>query len=372
MIQVKLKKTVTMKKILFVHSVGELGGAERMSLSLIENLPKSDFTCLLATPETGEFTSKVTAAGADCLLYDAIQPSFSSPLKTLKNSHQWRKILSKISPDVIHTADLLSTRSISGVADRLGIPIIFHAHFPFSLKFAQWALRKPPKKIVFCSTDLLNCHKEILDNCSAQSELEVIHNGVNTQLFAPVVEKNSRPKVGIIANLQERKGHKEFLEMVSIVNSKGIEAEFHIIGGDIMQEPREPLLKQLSQDLNIADKVVFHGQVSDVKPILGNLDILVCASYEEAFPVSILEAMAMRKAIVSTNVNGIPEAIEHEKSGLLVKPRSSHELAKGVIRLLRDSELRDTLASNAMHRVRNNFSVESYIAKWALCYRACH
>ena len=72
---------------------------------------------------------------------------------------------------------------------------------------------------------------------------------------------------------------------------KTIWPEFHIIGGDIMQEPREPLLKQLSKDLNIADKVVFHGQISDVKPILGNLDILVCASYEEAFPVSILEAM---------------------------------------------------------------------------------
>ena len=370
MITILSAKIMTMKKILFVHSVGELGGAERMSLSLIENLPKSEFTCFLATPQNGEFVTKAKAAGADCFFYDVIQPSLSSPLKTLKNTLQWRKLLKDLGPDVVHTADLLSTRALSGVAEKLKLPVVFHAHFPFSLEFAKWALRKPPKKIVFCSADLLETHKNILNECSSASQLEVIHNGVNTHLFAPSNVKNDRPKVGIVANLQERKGHKEFLEMVALVNAKGSKAEYHIVGGDIMQTPRAPLLRQLADDLGIGDDVTFHGQIADVRPIVGSLDILVCASYEEAFPVSILEAMAMKKAIVSTNVNGIPEAIQHESSGLLVKPKSSPELADAVLRLLSDTNLRNQLATNAMHRVQNYFSLESYIEKWIACYNA--
>ena len=58
-----------MKKILFVHSVGELGGAERMSLSLIEHLNKRDFICLIATPEKGDFIEKCTMNGATSVLY---------------------------------------------------------------------------------------------------------------------------------------------------------------------------------------------------------------------------------------------------------------------------------------------------------------
>lgn len=371
MITILLAKIMTMKKILFVHSVGELGGAERMSLTLIENLPKSDFSCFLATPEDGEFVARATTAGANCFNYDAIQPSLSSPLKTFKNILQWRELLKRIAPNVVHTADLLSTRALSGIAQTLGIPVVFHAHFPFSLEFAKWALRKPPKKIVFCSSDLLENHKSILSECSITSQLNVIHNGVNTALFAPSDVSNTCYKVGIVANLQERKGHKEFLEMVALVNAAGIKAEYHIVGGDIMQAPRELILKQFADDLGVSDDVTFHGQISDVRPIVRSLDILVCASYEEAFPVSILEAMAMKKAIVSTNVNGIPEAIEHENSGLLVGPKSSKELADSVVRLLSNTDLRNQLATNAMHRVQNNFSVETYIEKWIACYYSC-
>jgi len=360
-----------MKKILFVHCVGELGGAERMSLSLIENLSKSDFSCFLATPENGEFVSKASAEGAHCLQYESIQPSFSTPLKTLKNTLQWRKILTGVKPDIIHTADLLSTRAISGIAKRMGVPVILHSHFPFSAQFARWALRKPPEKVIFCSNDLLTSHQSIINQYCPQSQLEVIHNGVNTALFAPAAFSNPHPKVGIVANLQERKGHKEFLEMAAIIKDAGIEAEFHIIGGDIMQAPREPILKELAANLNVSDLVTFHGQLNDVKPIVSTLDILVCASYEEAFPVSILEAMAMQKAIVSTNVNGIPEAIEDEKSGLLVNSHSSQQLADSVIRLLQDESLRREIAQNALQRVRENFSIESYVAKWAACYQEC-
>ncbi|MDO6566332.1 glycosyltransferase [Alteromonas sp. 1_MG-2023] len=357
-----------MKKILFVHSVGELGGAERMSLSLMEHLSKDDFTCVVTTPESGEFVEKSKNAGAIHFLHTATQPSLSTPIRTIKNALQWRHILFKVKPDIIHTADLLSTRSISGAAKSLNIPVIFHAHFPFSEDFANWALRKAPAKVVFCSQDLLNSHKAILAKCCPVTELKVIHNGVDTNKFSPSTVNNSVPKIGIVANLQERKGHKEFLEMAAMIKDAGVQAEFHIIGGDIMQGPRELLLKDMSSKLNISELVTFHGQVADVRLLVNSLDVLVCASYEEAFPVSILEAMAMKKAIVSTKVNGIPEAIVHSSSGMLVNPYSSSELCENVLKLLSNSQLKEKIASNALIRVKENFSVEAFVAEWVLCY----
>ena len=78
-----------------------------------------------------------------------VQPSLTAPIKTFKNIYQWRGILSKFKPDVIHTADLMSTRSISGVAASLNIPVVFHAHFPFDEDFAKWALRITLQKSYF-------------------------------------------------------------------------------------------------------------------------------------------------------------------------------------------------------------------------------
>ena len=205
-------------------------------------------------------------------------------------------------------------------------------------------------------------------SCSPKSKLEVIHNGVDIDKFKPTIAKNDIPQIGIVANLQERKGHKEFLEMTALIKDAGVNARFHVIGGDIMQAPREPILKSMASELNISELITFHGQVLDVRALVSELDILVCASYEEAFPVSILEAMAMRKAIVSTNVNGIPEAIVHGSSGLLVNPHSSEELATNVLKLIEGCELRESLAHNARARVQDNFSINAYIEKWTKCY----
>ncbi len=131
---------------------------------------------------------------------------------------------------------------------------------------------------------------------------------------------------------------------------------FDIIGGDILEEPREAFLKTMAEELGLEQSLTFHGQVPDVLSRLNKLDIVVCASHQEAFPIAILEAMAMKKPIVSTNVNGIPEAIEDQLSGLLVEPHSPSHLAVAVSTLIQDENKRQTLAINARARVEEHFN----------------
>ena len=111
----------------------------------------------------------------------------------------------------------------------------------------------------------------------------------------------------------------------------------------------------------MADRVTFHGQVSNVRELLAGLDVFVCASHEEAFPVSILEAMACARPIVSTNVNGIPEAIEHERSGLLVPPQAPEALADAVGGLLTDEPRRRSLGDAARARVTDRFTTKHFV-----------
>jgi glycosyltransferase involved in cell wall biosynthesis len=214
-----------------------------------------------------------------------------------------------------------------------------------------------PDVCVFCSKDLENEVGTHLQTISPSSQLLTIHNGVNIERFSPTKrEAGADLNVGIIANLQFRKGHDEFIHMASILVKNYDNIWFHVIGGDLLQEPREAILKKLAMELNVQDKVTFHGQVPDVLNELDALDIVVCASHQEAFPIAILEAMAMQKAIVSTNVNGIPEAVIDGQSGILTSPHHPIQLATAVSKLIDNPQLRQELATNARTRVVEMFS----------------
>ena len=114
--------------------------------------------------------------------------------------------------------------------------------------------------------------------------------------------------------------------------------------------------------MGISDNLISHGQLPDVKAELQKLDIVVCASHEEAFPVSILEAMACSKVIVSTNVNGIPEALTHQENSLLVKPHSPEDLACQITLVIKQIKS-SVIAKQARKTVEEKFSINVFISK---------
>src|SRR5439155_15324211 len=88
---------------------------------------------------------------------------------------------------------------------------------------------------------------------------------------------------------------------------------------------------------DISRGIRFIGGRGDVPAILAALDLVVQASVEEGFPNAVLEAMAAGRAVVATGVGGTPEAVVHERTGLLVRPRDGAALAGAIIRLLEPS-----------------------------------
>ena len=136
-------------------------------------------------------------------------------------------------------------------------------------------------------------------------------------------------------------------------------AEFLVIGDG----PAGNMLKSLAGDLRLSESVHFLGERPDVPDLLAALDILVMTSYTESFPNAILEAMAMGKPVVATNVGGIPEVVAQGQTGFLVAPRDPKAIADRVLSLCQDSTRRHEMGKAARARVENNFTVQAITAK---------
>ncbi|HCJ67179.1 MAG TPA: glycosyl transferase, partial [Elusimicrobia bacterium] len=107
--------------------------------------------------------------------------------------------------------------------------------------------------------------------------------------------------------------------------------------------------------------VIFTGFRNDIPEMLSVIDIFVLASYCEAFGLVLVEAMAMKKTVIGTDAGGVPEIIEHNKSGLLVPPRDYKNLARAIRNLVSDWSLCRTLSQNARETVEKKFSLEKHL-----------
>jgi len=356
--------------VFFAQSVNVIGGAERVTIACMQSL-SYDFTCVALAPKGGDLNDELSANYITIEHIDCVQSELTKPISTCKQFFDYFMLFKKHKPVAVHTGDILALRSLQAICRFMKIPLICHVHFPYDDPFIDWVFkgRFSPAVFIFCSTELKeNLYKKLV-KYSPNAAYKVIHNGVDTDLFVNKESKNEKIKIGIVANLQERKGHLDFINMASILVEKGLSAEFHIIGGDIFASPRQPLLVEKVNALGLAAFFTFHGQVQNVLPLLHSLDILVCASHEEAFPISILEAMSVGLPIVATNVNGIPEAIEHNESGLLVDPFAPEQLASAVEQLMQNPSEMQRVGSNARERVVQHFSKSAFNQKLNNIYK---
>jgi len=121
---------------------------------------------------------------------------------------------------------------------------------------------------------------------------------------------------------------------------------------------RHDALEAQVRELRIAHRVVFTGRRDDIPAVTAALDVAVLPSYREAQGLTILEAMALSRPVVASNVGGIPEMIEDGRTGLLVPPHDAPALAAAIVRLLRDHPLADLLARAGHDLVHDRFCIQ--------------
>jgi glycosyltransferase involved in cell wall biosynthesis len=185
-------------------------------------------------------------------------------------------------------------------------------------------------------------------------QISTIYNGVDTEAFAPPLEPRvSRDELTVttVCWLRKDKGVDVLLRGFAAANGK---LRLRIIGDG----PELEALQALARDLGISSRVVFEGLRDDVDQILKETDIFVHpAVWDEAFGLTITEAMATENCVIATRAGGIPEIIEHEKSGLLVTPGSAQEITEALDRVANSASLREQLGKGGRRRVQERFEL---------------
>lgn len=158
--------------------------------------------------------------------------------------------------------------------------------------------------------------------------------------------------IGCVANLRALKGHRTLLGAFGRLVREGANLHLVLVGDG---EEREPL-EAAARGLGILDRVHFAGRRPNVPNPHHLFDVSVLCSTTEAFPNSLLEAMAASRPVVASRVGGIPDAVEHGVTGYLFTPGDEDELAEHLRNLVADGALRSHLGAAGNHRVRTQFA----------------
>lgn len=192
--------------------------------------------------------------------------------------------------------------------------------------------------------------------------VRLIYNGIPLERFDREGHSLDRSSLGIprhhkvvghVATFTSKKRQDILLKAAKTVIDAQPNVNFVLVG----KGPLRPQLEQLANDLHIRDNVVFAGFLSSPVDVMSTFDVLALSSQYEGLPTVAIEAMALGVPVVSTWVGGTPEIVNDGYDGLLVPPGDPSQLARSLLRLLRDDGLRADMGKRAEASVRSKFDI---------------
>jgi glycosyltransferase involved in cell wall biosynthesis len=213
----------------------------------------------------------------------------------------------------------------------------------------------------------------LIDKGLPLDKTRVIYNGINLERLA--VDDNGReqqhfptrttPVVGIVARLDKEKDHHTFLRAASLINSAMPKVQFLVVGdGPLCQE-----LERQARELGLEENVIFTGRQLRVAPYIERFDIAVLSSNaNEGCSNFLLEAMAMGKPIVATDIGGNRELVANGENGFLVPAGEPVELAEAVLRMLKDRSLAKAMSEKGRRKFEAQFSIQRMVEDYQNLY----
>lgn len=209
------------------------------------------------------------------------------------------------------------------------------------------------------------------------NKIKVIYPGVNINnnrnKKSELINKQKEKTVLFVGQLDKTHSHKGLdylIKAILQVSSKIDNVRLLVIGkGNYIDH-----YKNLAQKIGVDKKIDFLGFVSDdiISKYYNLSDVVVLPSYNEAegFGMVLIEAGVFKKPVIGTNVGGIGFVIDHNKTGLLVEPKNSEQLANAIIKILMNEELAKQFGENGYEKVINNFTWDRQIKKTHILFNS--
>lgn len=378
------------RKILFVITKSNWGGAQSYVHTLAEHCRAEGAAVAVAlggTGRPGSETGMLAARLAACGIRVLPIPSLGRDISLLKEFQvlkELRACIREEAPDVLH----LNSSKVGGIGALAGRlehvkRIVFTAH--------GWPHREPRHLLarvliwklswitVWLSHVVIAVSETDLRTAPAlflRSKLRLVHNGVKQFPLKTREEARSflAPSLPDLAKCREW-----ILVPAELTRNKGIDIAVRAFAGIrtnidtaalvIVGEGEEHgALARLIDSYGMQKRAFMLGFVPEVRQCFAAADIFLMPSRKEGLPLALLEAASAGLPAVATNVGGIPEVIEHEKNGLLIKPDDVDGLADALTRLLLNPEEARAFGEALEEKVSTSFSEEEMLRKTLALY----
>jgi sugar transferase (PEP-CTERM/EpsH1 system associated) len=359
-------------KIVVAHLIYrfDIGGLERVMVNCINAMPSDKYShVVIALTQVSSFSQHLKEGVELFQLNKASGKDLAS---------HWRlfKLLRKIKPDILHTYNLAAIE-YHPIAKLAGVKGHIHAEHgreindPEGLNAKHNLLRRLVAPFIHffipVSADLATWLKNVVNIKS--KKIQLIRNGINTKAFS--VDKLVCECVRFIhiARFNPVKDQANLLNAFALlVHGEGLSkdaANLTMVGdGDLTDK-----LVTLADELNITEHVNFTGARNDIPELLAQADVFVLSSIAEGIPMTVLEAMASKLAVISTDVGGLSELIKPGKNGYLVEKQNSNALAEAMKCYIQQHELIQLHGANGLKIIEDQFEESAVVNAYLSLYQ---
>ena len=382
-----MEPKINKKRVLFVITQEEFGGAQRFLYELVTRLDREKYEILVVAGknEKDDFLKSLSEKNLNTKVLRFLKREIN-PIFDALGIIELMKVINGFKPDYLHLSSSKAgvLGSIAGFKIKLLRPRKFK-YLKIIYRIGGWSFNDPwPwwKKNLFIFAEkvtarfkdviVVNNKKDyeqaIKFKIKPGKDLKLIHNGIDTLKVEFLPKDEARMKLGIsqvdliigtIANFYKTKGLPYLTKAVKILKDdfKQEKIKFFVMGDGKERKKIETMIKEME----LKNEITLAGQIPKAYRFIKAFDIFVLPSVKEGFPWVILDAMAAKLPIVATNVGALPEMIESGKNGILVEPKDTQQLAEAIKYLVENERIRQELGIQAHQTALFKFPIEKMI-----------
>ena len=363
-------------KILHVITHLPIGGAQDNTLYTVELLDKEKYDISLCCNLDGELVERAKKVEAVKLFDIPFLGREVSPYRDIRAFLSLYKLFKEEDFTIIHTHS-----SKAGLLARLAAvlnktPIVIHTIHGFAFNDFMNGLKKNffiyLEKLLAKWTDVLitvsNLNKKkIIDlNIAHENKIKNIYSGIDLSLFTnkrndefrkELNLENDHLLLGSVGRLSNQKDPITMIDAFGIISKPFPNAHLALVGDG---ELKGKILEKIDQ-LKLNDRIHLTGNKNNPWSVYHSMDLFIMSSIYEGLGRSITEALSCGVPVVCTDVEGVPEIVRDNITGILVRPKDSNKLADAIIRTLNDMETAKKMAEEGRRFVNDNFDVNKMV-----------
>lgn len=350
-------------KVLEVIRQGQIGGGESHVLDLIRGFSHEEVEPIAMAFTSGQMINTLEEDGIKCYVIDTNKAFDFKVQKKIK------EVIGKEHIEIIHAHGSRAASNVFLISKQMHIPLIYTVH--------GWSFHQDQSRLVYklrAWSEKLICHYSQKVICVSESNrisgenifglknAVVIENGINLQRFTPdKVFNDIRIEFGIdkddfiigfIARITLQKAPLDFIKSVALANKKNPNIKGLIIGdGDMKNE-----VYSYIKENNLENCFYLSGFRTDVPELLNTIDVFCLPSLWEGLSIALLEAMAMRKALVVTPTDGTKELIQNGKNGIIIDFNNPEALSEAYLKYYQNPSLISQYGSEAQKLILKRFN----------------